>query len=330
MHGFETLERMDFYLGFYCAQPFWVGRRIDIYDAAQAQCLRGIIPEVAVELTTEHIKAAICVNGLMLLRVEHLARTTPAIGDPTQFSQSALWMDEHLDYANAMQLCLESESIKHPDSYEAMATATRAKSVAKVGLLDGIASNISFERGRMQTAVMQDLSAWIAGDAQYPSPLEAAGWRVPHEVINLDAARCALEAFSIIARNQQQVRWLSYLLKAKTAYADNDYRMSFVLSWFVIESSVRWCWKAAHPEQKKPNMAVSRMIADLCVDGVISEKFKSRLEGLRVHRNALMHDPADTICQPDHCQDVGQAAIDLAVRDANIALVTAWESDVQF
>lgn len=329
MHGFELLERMDFYLGFYCAQPFWVGRHIDIYDAVQAQCLRGIIPEVVVELRTERIRAAICVNGLMLLRVEHLARATPNIGDPMQFTQSALWMDEHLDYANAMQLCLESESIKHPDSHEAMAMATRAKAIAKVGILNGITSNISFGRGHTQTTAMHDLSAWIADGAQPPSPIEAAGWRVPHEVINFDAARCALQAFSIIAHNERQVRWLSYVLKAKTAYADNDYKMSFVLSWFVIESSARWYWKAARPEQKEP-FKLSRVIADLCVEGVISEQFKSRLDRLREHRNDLMHEPADTICQPDHCQDVGQAAIDLAIREANIALVTAWKSDVQF
>ncbi len=46
MHSFDLPERMNFYLGFYCAHPLWVGKRIDIYDPEQAHCLRGIIPEV--------------------------------------------------------------------------------------------------------------------------------------------------------------------------------------------------------------------------------------------------------------------------------------------
>ena len=329
MHGFELLNSMDFYVGFYGAHPFWVGNRIDVYDPEQAKRLRGIIPDVVVKLETERFKAAICVNGLMLLRVEHLAQSIPPIGDPTQFQQSALWMDEHLDYANAMQLCVESESIKCPASYEVLSTATRAKEICKVGMIGGAAVNVSFEHERSQAVVMHELSAWTATDAKSPSPLEVNGWRLPHEFIGIEAAQRALENFSIIARDGQQVRWLSYLVKAKTAYADNDYRMSFVLSWFVIESSVRWLWKTITSGKQKPPKA-ELTIAALCIEGVISEQTKLCLTRLRQLRNKLMHEPAETICQPDECKAAGQAVLDLALRNSNIALISCWRSGVQF
>ncbi len=115
----------------------------------------------------------------MLLQIEQLAQSMPSISDPTLFHQSALWIDKHLDYANAMQLCLESESIKHANSSTALTTAIRAKDICKVGMLDDVAVNISFENGRTQATVMQDLSAWVTSDnPQMPSPLRNWGVEV--------------------------------------------------------------------------------------------------------------------------------------------------------
>ncbi|MBV2182686.1 MAG: hypothetical protein KUL86_15835 [Castellaniella sp.] len=152
---------------------------------------------------------------------------------------------------------------------------------------------------------------------------------MPHEFIGIEAAQRALENFSIVARGEQQVRWLSYLVKAKTAYADNDYRMSFVLSWFIIESSVRWLWKTIAPEKQK-KLTAELMIATLCTEGVISEQTKLCLTHLRQLRNDLMHEPAETICQPDECKVAGQAALDLALKNSDVTLISCWRSGVQF
>ena len=327
MHGFELVNDIDFYVGFYGAHPFWVGNCIDIYDSEQAKSLLGIIPDIVAELETEQFKAIICVNGLMLLRINNLAQSMPLISDSAQFQQSVLWMDRCLDYANALKLCVESESIKCSHSYEVQSTATRAMEICKVGMLHGAAVNISFERGQSQFAIMQELSEWIVTDKKYPSPLEINGWLIPYQFITIEATRHALETFSIVARDEKKIRWLSYLVKAKTAYADNDYRTSFVLSWFVIESSLRWLRKSTAPKRKE-NIAV--IINILCNEGVISEATQFLLTRLRDIRNELMHEPSETICQPSDCKDAGQMALELALQNSNISLISCWHSSVQF
>ncbi|WP_329835441.1 hypothetical protein [Stenotrophomonas geniculata] len=329
MEGFELLDQMDFHLGFHSAYPFWLGQRVNIYDPEQNQCLLGIIPEVKACLQTERFNAAICVNGLMLLNLRHLSQTAPDMGISGDFDQSAIWMDRHLDYANALQLCLESESIKHPDSYEVSATATRAKEICKVGFLDGRPVNVSFGTARTLTTVMHALSGWVAGGALAPSPLEAPGWRIPHEVVHVEAARFALQKFALIARNEHRVIWLSYLLKAKTAYSDNDYRMSFVLSWFVIESSLRWHWMMKNPGSAE-SPKTWKLIDDLCAGKLICDQHKRALTSLRKLRNELMHNPADTVCQPIQCYEAGQIACDLALLGTDVDLVTSWRTKVQF
>ncbi|NDL63226.1 hypothetical protein [Acerihabitans arboris] len=330
MDGFELLNLTDFYIGSYGAHPFWVGNHIDIYDPEQAELFRGIIPDFAVKLKNEYFKAAICVNGLMLLRIEHLARSMPYIADPIQYNFSAHWMDKYLDYVNTMQLCVESESIKCVNSYEIQSTATRANDICKVGMLNGTPRSSSFNHryGQSQFVVMNELKIWITKGATWPSPLEVNGWRLPHEFISIEAAKNALETFSVVANDEQQVRWLSYLVKAKTAYAENDYRMSFILSWFVIESSIQWLFNASAPGKQKTRTV--EMIDFLRIEGLISEETELCLDHLRRLRNNLMHKPAETVCPPDDCIKAGQAAIALAVRNSNITLVSSWRSSVQF
>jgi len=330
MDDFKLLNLMDFYIGFYGAHPFWVGNHIDIYDREQAELFRGIIPNFSVKLENEYFKAAICVNGLMLLRIEHLARIVPYIADPTQYNLSAHWMDKYLDYANTMQICVESESIKCINSHEIQSTVTRANDICKIGMLNGTPCSSSFNHkyGQSQSVVMNELKIWITKNAIWPSPLEVNGWRLPHEFISIEAAKNALETFSIIAKDEQQVRFLSYLAKAKAAYAENDYRMSLILSWFVIESSVQWLFNASAPGKKKPSTA--QMIDFLRTEGVISEESKLCLHHLRLLRNALMHEPVETVCPPDECIKAGQVAIALAVKNSDITLVSSWRSSVQF
>jgi hypothetical protein len=176
---------------------------------------------------------------------------------------------------------------------------------------------------------MHALSGWVAGGALAPSPLEAPGWRIPHEVVHVEAARFALQKFALIARNEHHVTWLSYLLKAKTAYADNDYRMSFVLSWFIIESSLRRHWMIKNSgSADSPN--TWEIIDRLCAVGLISDEQKSALTFLRKLRNQLMHSPADTVCQPIHCYEAGQTACALALLGTDVDLVTSWQTKVQF
>ncbi|MEQ0580055.1 hypothetical protein PANTOEA_00295 [Pantoea dispersa] len=329
MNGFELLDMTDFYVGSYAARPFWVGERIDIYDSNQAKLLQGIIPEFAAKHENDFFKSAICINGLMLLHINNLAKITPNIAEPNQYNISVNWMDEYLDYVNALQLCVESESIKCANSHDVQSIVTRANDICKVGMLEGVprSNSVTHTHRNSHAVVMNELNLWISNGSNWPSPLEVNGWMLPHEVVSVQAAKNALNIFSLIACNKNKIRWLSYLVKSKTAYAENDYRLSLILSWFIIESSIR-CLFDALISKEKVNSA--GMINFLYAEGVISEEFKQCLNDLRLIRNDLIHNPAETVCPSNECIKAGQAALVLALKDSDVDIVSSWRSSIQF
>ncbi|MDF7790500.1 hypothetical protein P4908_09650 [Pantoea ananatis] len=329
MNNSDYNESMEFYIGSYMNRPFWVGKCFDIYDADQRCVFDGIIPDIAVKTQNEYFKAAICVNGLLLLRIQHLAQAMPDIGNPTHYNNAALWLDKCLDYVNALQICLESESIKCVNSHNVRAITTRTIDICKVGMLRGKALNCSLntEYGNSQAVVMNELKRWIANDGKWPSPLETDGWRLPHEFISIDAVKRAFDMFSNVVNDEIKIRWLSYLVKAKTAYAENDYRMSFVLSWFVIESNIKSSLYSSGTIKKTH---IHEMIKQLYSQGVLSEEIRKRLDHLRKIRNCLMHNPVETFCSSHDCIEAGQVALNLVVSNPNTNIVLSWHSSFQF
>lgn len=66
------------FIGFYSAEGFWVDERIDLFDEENSRRLVGIVPEISVRMDSEKFSAAVCVDGLMLLRIKHLAANMPS------------------------------------------------------------------------------------------------------------------------------------------------------------------------------------------------------------------------------------------------------------
>lgn len=329
-HMDDLLKKMDTFIGFYTSEGFWVDEEINPFNADCARRLAGIIPEVSIETTSDLFRALVCIDGLVLLRMERLATSTPDMGDPSRFSDSALWWDEHLDYANALLLLIESASLKCAASQEAIADAVSITDTCRVGFLNGVAVNRRLPGRSSPMRARGNLCAWIAGGMREPiSPLDSIDdlglWRVIKRSVLADA----MDKFILVSKNADLVKRLSFIAKAKTAYKNNDYRVSFTLLWFVIESSIKSIFHK-EPRTNSRKYSVSEAIKALRNSGAISDEVIDLVDALRVLRNQLMHEPGSTICHSHDCVRAAHAAIQLATDNANIDLTMKWQTGVQF
>jgi hypothetical protein len=324
------IDDSEKFLGFYSADGYWVDKQIDLLDRESSAKLIGIVPEIVAWEENDRFKAAVCVNGLMLLRMKHLADTTPKIGNAGTFNESVEWLDELFDYANVMQLCIESESIKCGKSAEVMAVAVLNSETCTVGFIDGQPVNRSHESSRSLSCARYEMASWVARGMEGPAPLEATStaWTT-WQVVSKDAVEAALKKFSEVSKGADMVKWLSFFAKAKTAFANNDYRVSLTLLWFVIESASKKIWREQDREVDR-NTSMANITQGLQELGEFNEYMVQRLDRTRAIRNKLVHEPGSTWVLPAQCMEAAGVVIDLIERDQAFGFKFKWESSARF
>lgn len=324
------LKQMDTFVGFYTSEGFWVDEAIDPYNLQDAHRLTGIIPEITVQTKNDTFSALVCIDGLVLLRMEHLATSTPNMGDPSKLNESIEWWDEHLDFANTLLLLIESESLKCTISQEAIADALSISDTCRVGFLDGSAVNRRDPQRWSPLRARRDLAAWIAGGMKTSLTNnetidDLKLWRVIKKSVILDA----LDRFTFVSKDADLVKRLSFIAKAKSAYKNNDYKVSFTLLWFVIESSLKALAGPRSQTSKRP-ISASEAVNELRQAGLIPADMADLVDVLRKRRNQLVHEPGSTVFHPHDCMQAAHAATQLATGTANIDLMMKWETGVQF
>ena len=324
------IDDSEKFIGFYSADGYWVDEVIDLRDRESSAKMIGIVPQIVAWKENDRFKAAVCVDGLMLLRMEHLADTAPNIGNAGTFNESIAWLDELFDYANVMQLCIEAESIKCGKSADVQAVAVLNSETCTVGFINGQPVNRAHQSRRSLSCARYEVASWIALGMKGSAPLEAAssGW-ASWQVISKDAVEAALKKFSDVSRDADMVKWLSFMAKAKTAYANNDYRVSFTLLWFVIESAAKMLWSNQGQESNE-NPSLFSIAKGLQEFGVIGEDMIALLDRTRKIRNKLVHEPGSTFVLPAQCMDAARVAIHLAVRDPALGFIFKWGSSARF
>lgn len=318
------------FIGFYSADGFWVDEVVDFRDRQRSAKMIGIVPQIVAWEENERFKAAVCVDGLMLLRIKHLADTAPDMGNAGTFKESIAWLDELFDYANVMQLCIESESIKCGKSAEVLAATVLNSETCTVGFINDQPVNRSHQSSRSLSCARYEVASWIARGMEGPAPLEAtsSGWAT-WQVISKDAVTAALNKFSDVSKDPVLVKWLSFMAKAKTAYSNNDYRVSFTLLWFVIESTAKVLWSEQGTKTSgNANMvSITKGLKEL---GTISQDLLDRLDRTRVLRNKLVHEPGLTFVLPEDCMKAAGAAMDLVGCHQALGFILKWESSARF
>jgi hypothetical protein len=325
-------DGVEDFIGFYSSEGFWVDKRIDLFDEENSYRLTGIIPEISVRMDSERFSAMVCVDGLMLLRIRHLAANMPRISDPRRFEEAVRWWEEHVDYANALQFFIESESIKCPESGEAVLSALSLHETCRVGFVGEMPVRQNHSEGRSLVAARYAAANWIrAGRVGHP-PMEAVSFGVANwTVLSERSVITALEKFEKAVANPCLVKQLSFIAKAKTAYARNDFPVAFTLLWFVIESAAKEILANSLGSKDARHKSANGVFLDLKAECLISEDQFERLDDLRKRvRNKLIHESGSATCLPSDCVAASQAALDLAVRDQSFGIVAKWSSGVEF
>jgi hypothetical protein len=142
----------------------------------------------------------------------------------------------------------------------------------------------------------------------------------------------AVTQFEYIVAHPKLVKWLAFIVRAKVAYGKNDFSMSLVQSWFVIESACKYLYESDLPDAagKSSKLSVADISKILEERGRFARTFAEMLDKIRRLRNRLVHQPESTRCSPDDCRLAGQLAIDLAMYGHGLDLVLNWNCAVRF
>lgn len=300
-------DDIEDYIGFYDEKGFWVEDWLDVDDPTDRRKLNGIIPDPVIWHRTPKFSAVICVDGLMLLHISELAKTRPSMSDPDQIAEAVQWWDEHMDYANVMQLYIESESIACPDSGEISFCAVSMEDTCRVGF---IGQNPVRKNHTNKLSLMAARCTSFIGT--YSTPSHDIGTWSSFTKVKAATIKNALQHFEQAIENPELIKRLALIAKAKFAFSNHDFRGSFTMIWFVVESSLKQLWdlhKTVH-NSKKPT--VGDMLKNLNSSGTISPDLFALLDDLRDRvRNKLMHQPVTTVCMPLDCHKVADGAMGL-------------------
>ncbi|MCC4610023.1 hypothetical protein [Xanthomonas campestris] len=311
------------FVGFYTHGGFWPVTTNQPYGFKDLSGLIGLAPEVALEIDAPEIQVKVCVDGLVLLRISHLDRSRPDMSDPHMLQQSVVWWASHLDYAHTLQLCLESASIACDRSSEIQVAALTPSETCRIVFQNGVA--ISRVNSR-NASTLDTRQRALARAQSLGDPLASAldpDWEAWRRV-SYEAITSAFELFKIIFPDPNLVKRLAMIVQAQAAFARCDYKISFVLLWFVIESATREI--ASLP----PKSHLSQSINYLRNSCSFSTTTLNELDALRKHRNNLMHEPGDTVCTPTQCVRAGQTALDVSMYGRDSKFFTKWVTGTEF
>ncbi|HGM6965842.1 TPA: hypothetical protein ACKQDH_003342 [Pseudomonas aeruginosa] len=312
------------YIGFYSNNGFWVDRRYDWGNNLDRSKLEGIIQHQAIWHHCPEFSAAVCVDGMILLRVERLFEVVPSMSNPDEILAAFHWWDDHLDYANALQLCIVSEALRCSNSSNIDAMEITVESTCRVGFSGGRAVRSKFSECVSFMSARRRMYLGLTQNADEMGDVLSTFSVVSEE--SLYKAFCLFEA---VCHNPVHVGWLSFLARAGYAFRKNDFRAALVFIWFVIESIVKELWGGGRFYSKFPSSAV--VLRELMRNEVISDRLYHALDFVRARRNSLMHEPIETTIFPDDCLKAADSALELFSLIGNDrGLVLGWKCGVEF
>jgi uncharacterized protein YutE (UPF0331/DUF86 family) len=320
------------YIGFYTKNHFWIDKLIHWEDLESDACLKGIIPEIRYIWEDEHnFKAAVTVDGLILLHIKKLAATVPNIGDPFQFQPAVEWWDEYIDFAHTVQLLLESATIDFELHNKVSATELTSAQTCTVGMENWCPVNRRYGKGHNSLSARFDTLEWVySGRNSIPTPEVVDPWPYNYAVVSIELLNQVFTQFAAAFKNRKVIKWLSFIVKSKAAHERGDFRVSFTLAWFVIESACRDMASQTGAEMTGGHQKMYIIEKLLREKELINLENYLTISSLRKLRNKLIHNPDSTICMPTDSFVANGMALNLACRNFTFSIRISMSYSISY
>ena len=223
------------FTGFYPSRPFWAGDKLTLkgelpsqwqQDSFEAQMKKEVFTK-----ETESYALRVCRDGRILLRV-------PALEHDNHIDK----LSGYLDYLNAFYLLLDSATLEidHRSHFN-LHELTHRDVIRVTYREDGtVSENLpsesvasTFQLGRYLSSYRPDL----------PIRLDSRISMRQVSVVSLKAITHACTLFESVVSSPQIVTTLSSFAKSLAQYKVENYSISLILAWFIIESDINRLWK---------------------------------------------------------------------------------------
>lgn len=330
---YEDMENIADFVGFYMKTGFWVERRLDLNSYRDALRLCGPSAEIAYTYECVTFKVAITIEGMVMLHHRELAAAIPPMGDVEYFQDALVWWDSLLDYAYALQALLESATIRLEGPCEVNATEIIPDNTATIGMAGWSPVSSNADGNRVIGEEFRDLNRYVnfvGLHGRIPQHFDFSPYAWPE--IKCSTLNRAIEQFEYVVAHPKLLKWVAFIIRAKVAYSKNDFSMSLIHSWFIIESACKHLYESDFPDAglRSSRLSVAEISKILEERGRFSRVFVETLDKIRRLRNRLVHEPDCTRCSPEECRIAGQLAVDLATYEHELELVLNWHCGVRF
>ncbi|WP_454864707.1 hypothetical protein [Pseudomonas rhizophila] len=150
--------------------------------------------------------------------------------------------------------------------------------------------------------------------------------------VTKQAIYTALQRFELAVNDPVFIKRLGFMARAKSAYKDNDFRGSFIMIWFVIESVVKEIWLNKIWVSGKTTKTVHEMLVEIEGSAVLDMPLLSSLNDLRRRvRNDLAHQSDTAVCMPSDCFQAADCATQLlGISSTAMDLAFRWQFGVEY
>jgi len=335
---------MKGYIGFYTSRPFWAGTRPKFNEISQEKFTDIMSQEVFI-FKNDDYEIKICKDGLFLFRLEAIARDLDQARrseKPLDFEIEVGYWSKYLHYLNTIYLLFELSILKKIGiSYFEISEITNKD-----------AFSIQFNNEKFDGCSISDLSI-ISYYQQgrflhYYKLYEGLNTdqsilmdqRIAGRLLELtqDAFDSFVDDFTKIYNDFKSVEILSDFTKALSEYKIANYSVSFVLSWFIIESYLNDKWRTLlrsknfepTPGIKRINSERMKYLQDrdfhISVIQNLLELFDvlelpkcKKIDKLRKIRNKLVHGDENS-CHAQDCSEAFKIITDFILEHTNISL----------
>lgn len=315
-------------IAFYTTPLFWAGEPLDLAKLDTLENLPDLMSEVVFSYDCESFILNVCKDGMLALHMRNLEAEQQAFKTISVASDMMKclvgWWGRYLDYANCLNLLLDSSIIEvEKNAFMELSEITNkdAMRMKPDGMQPSSAHSLFF--------FLYLLRFPKAYGFEEPKGIPSFPNRFPvrKDVFDLTAKR-----FSEVGGDEKLVRGLSSVAKSVAEYKVENYRMSIVVSWFVIELNLLRKWKdflekrnktnndgskRIHNDRKKRlksrDYQISVIIKKLELSGVLDCRLFCDIKTIRDYRNRIVHQDPDYDCEPRHCQLAIETALKLTL-----------------